>query len=188
MRVLMVDNYDSFTWNLVHYLEEMLEEELTVYRNDDPRLENLDAFDRIVLSPGPGLPKESAKLMDVIQYSAGRIPLLGICLGLQAITEHYGGTLKQLREVMHGLQRNCSILKNDPLFEGINSPFPAGRYHSWVADPATFPDVLEILAEDDEQQIMAIKHRSDPVYALQFHPESILTPAGKRMLKNWLTV
>jgi anthranilate synthase component 2 len=188
MRLLVVDNYDSFTWNLVHYLEELIQQPVTVRRNDNITPSEALQFDRIVLSPGPGLPAESGKLMEIIAASAGRIPLFGVCLGLQAIVEHYGGTLMQLETVMHGLQRNCRIIKNDLLFKNIEQEFSAGRYHSWVANPVDFPSDLEILAVDELNNIMAIRHKDQMVYAVQFHPESIMTPQGKLMLQNWLSI
>lgn len=188
MRLLVVDNYDSFTWNLVHYLEEQIQQPVTVRRNDAFKPEEALNYDRVVLSPGPGLPSESGKLMEIIAVSAGKIPLLGVCLGLQAIVEHYGGSLKQLETVMHGLQRKCIITKNDLLFNNIAAEFLAGRYHSWVANPETLPAELEVMAIDEMNNIMAIRHKNHPVYAVQFHPESIMTPEGKTMLRNWLAL
>ena len=187
MRLLVVDNYDSFTWNLVHYLEDLTGEKVSVKRNDEVNVADVKNYDRIVLSPGPGLPSESGNLMEIIaEATAKKIPLLGVCLGLQAITEHYGGRLLNLNKVMHGLQRDCLIMLEDEIFRDVPKHFPAGRYHSWVADPQGFPAALQILAKDEEGQIMAIRHVSDPVYALQFHPESVMTPDGKQMLSNWL--
>jgi anthranilate synthase component II len=186
MKLLMLDNYDSFTWNLVHYLEDILQLEVTVRRNNEFKAHEALAFDAIILSPGPGLPAESGNLMEVIRLCADKKPLLGVCLGLQAIVEHFGGRLSQLPAVMHGLQRNCTILEPSRIYKGVSSPFLAGRYHSWAADPHQLPACLKVTAQDEIGTIMSIEHHSLPIYAVQFHPESIMTPEGKKMLKNWL--
>lgn len=187
MRLLVVDNYDSFTWNLVHYLEDLTGEKVVVKQNDEVNAGDVENYDRIVLSPGPGLPSESGNLMAIIASAVTKkIPVLGVCLGLQAITEHYGGRLLNLNKVMHGLQRNCIITRPDNIFHKIATEFPAGRYHSWVADTEGFPDELEVIARDEDGHIMAIRHKIDPVYAVQFHPESVMTPDGKQLLSNWL--
>lgn len=186
MRLLLIDNYDSFTWNLVHYLEELIPDKITVIRNDEITPRQLSSFDRLILSPGPGLPSESGNLMESIAEAVEKMPVLGVCLGLQALVEHYGGKLMQLPTVVHGLQRDCHIVQDDPIFEDIPRKFAAGRYHSWVADRETFPSCFDILAVDELLAIMAIKHKTLPVYGLQFHPESIMTPDGKAILKNWL--
>jgi anthranilate synthase component 2 len=186
MRLLVIDNYDSFTFNLVHYLEELTESEVHVFRNDELDRVNIVDYDRLVISPGPGLPSESGKLMEFLGQALGKIPVLGVCLGLQAIVEKSGGRLFRLPEVLHGLQRNCRHYGNDPLFQNIPEKFSAGRYHSWVAEKNTIPSRLEVLARDDEGEIMAIRDKYFRVHAVQFHPESVLTPHGKQMLSNWL--
>lgn len=187
--LLLLDNYDSFTYNLVHYLQELMGEEVAVYRNDEIALEEVARFDRIVLSPGPGLPSESGILLPLIREYAERIPMLGVCLGHQAITEAFGGKLRQLDGVLHGLVRKVKVIGDEHgFFTGIESPFDTGRYHSWVPDEASFPAVLEVIANDDDGCIMALKHRRLPVYGVQFHPESVMTPCGKQLLANWLAL
>jgi anthranilate synthase component 2 len=187
--LLLLDNYDSFTYNLVHYLQELMGEEVAVHRNDQIPLEEVARFDRVVLSPGPGLPAESGIMMPLIRLYAGKIPMLGVCLGHQAITEAFGGGLRRLDGVLHGLVRQVHVTADEhELFEGIESPFDTGRYHSWVPDEATFPEVLQVIARDDDGCIMALKHRELPVYGVQFHPESVMTPCGKQMLANWLAL
>jgi anthranilate synthase/aminodeoxychorismate synthase-like glutamine amidotransferase len=186
MRLLVVDNYDSFTWNLVHYLEEIIEGDVTVLRNDELESVTVNDYDRVVISPGPGLPRESGKLMDFLGSVIGTIPVLGVCLGLQAIVEFSGGKLIRLPQVLHGLQRRCTHTGDDPLFLNIPFDFTAGRYHSWVADNATFPDILEVIARDEDQHVMALRNKRYRVHAVQFHPESVLTPEGKQMLFNWV--
>lgn len=186
MKVLVIDNYDSFTYNLVHYLEE-LNCEVTVYRNDEFELNSLNEFDKIVLSPGPGVPDEAGLLKEVIKTYAPTKSILGVCLGQQAIGEVFGGTLLNLDKVYHGVATQISIVKNDDaLFRGLNEKLDVGRYHSWVVNPEDFPEVLEITSVDDTGQIMSLKHKEWDVRGVQFHPESVLTPAGKTMLKNWI--
>lgn len=191
MKVVMIDNYDSFTYNLVHVVKE-LGADITVYRNDQFEIEALEGFDKIMLSPGPGIPCEAGKLMDVIRTYAGRKPILGICLGEQAIGEAFGGTLVNLSDVFHGVQTPAHLMtfgaeaKPDYIFEGLPADIPVGRYHSWVVDAATMPDNLEITATSDEGQVMALRHKTFDVRGIQFHPESVLTPDGKKMIGNWL--
>ncbi|AZQ45052.1 anthranilate synthase component II [Nonlabens ponticola] len=182
--ILVVDNYDSFTYNLVHYLED-LEATVTVYRNDEIEPEDTLSYDAIVLSPGPGIPKEAGNLMDIIETAKGKVPLLGICLGHQAITESYGGTIINLDKVYHGIATTMTHHGSD-LFAGIDEQFEAGRYHSWNALKSDFPKELEVTAIDEQGEIMALRHRELPIYGVQFHPESIMTPQGKIMLKNFL--
>lgn len=187
--LLLLDNYDSFTYNLVHYLQELMGEEVAVFRNDEIPLEEVARFDRIVLSPGPGLPSESGILLPLVREYAGKIPMLGVCLGHQAITEAFGGKLRRLDGVLHGLVRKVKVTGDQHgFFAGIESPFDTGRYHSWVPDEASFPDELEVIARDDDGCIMALKHRILPVYGVQFHPESVMTPCGKQLLANWLAL
>lgn len=185
MKVVIIDNYDSFTYNLAHLVKE-LGVEVTVLRNDKFRLEELDKFDRIILSPGPGIPSEAGLLLDVIRTYAGKKPMLGVCLGHQAIGEVFGGKLVNLSEVFHGVATEGNNLGNDPIFNGIPQRFTMGRYHSWVVDAQDFPSCLEITATSDEGQVMALRHREYDIHGIQFHPESVLTPDGAKMLSNWL--
>lgn len=185
MKVVIIDNYDSFTYNLAHLVKE-LGVEVTVLRNDKFRLEELDKFDRIILSPGPGIPSEAGLLLDVIRTYAGKKPMLGVCLGHQAIGEVFGGKLVNLSEVFHGVATEGNNLGNDPIFNGIPQRFTMGRYHSWVVDAQDFPSCLQITATSDEGQVMALRHREYDIHGIQFHPESVLTPDGAKMLSNWL--
>ncbi|MBP5457861.1 MAG: aminodeoxychorismate/anthranilate synthase component II [Paludibacteraceae bacterium] len=185
MKVALIDNYDSFTYNLYHLLRE-LEVEVTVYRNDQFRLEELQEFDKILLSPGPGIPSEAGLLMQVIKEYANRKPILGICLGEQAIGESFGGTLINLSEVFHGVQTPAHIVANDYIFEGLPKDILVGRYHSWVVEEKGLPDCLEIISTSDEGQIMALRHKKLDIRGIQFHPESVLTPEGKTIIKNWI--
>lgn len=185
-RIAIIDNYDSFTYNLLHYLEEITNEEVVVYFNDQVEIQELENFDALVISPGPGIPSEAGKTIEIIQYFGGKKPILGICLGHQAIAEAFGGSLRQLDQVLHGVVRVCSIKNDDELFTGISKTFETGRYHSWVPDEKSFPDCLQILATDDTNCIMILKHNEFNIYGMQFHPESIMTPVGKLLLKNWV--
>ncbi|MCQ2195139.1 MAG: aminodeoxychorismate/anthranilate synthase component II [Paludibacteraceae bacterium] len=185
MKVVLIDNYDSFTYNLYHLLRE-LEVDVTVFRNDQFQLNDLKAYDKIMLSPGPGIPSEAGLLMQVIKEYAGKKPILGICLGEQAIGESFGGTLVNLSEVFHGVQTPAHIVENDYIFEGLPKDIQVGRYHSWVVDAASIPNCLEITATSDEGQVMALRHKDHDIRGIQFHPESVLTPDGKTMIKNWV--
>ncbi|PRP65683.1 anthranilate synthase component II [Nonlabens agnitus] len=182
--ILVIDNYDSFTYNLVHYLED-LEANVTVMRNDKIAPEECLTYDAIILSPGPGVPREAGKLMEIIDTVKDTVPILGICLGHQAITEAFGGTIINLEKVYHGI---ATVMQHDnsAFFDGVDKQFEAGRYHSWNAQESDFPDVLQITARDENGQIMALKHKDLPIYGVQFHPESVMTPQGKTMLKNFL--
>jgi len=182
--VLVIDNYDSFTYNLVHYLED-LDAIVTVVRNDKIEPRDCLNYDAIVLSPGPGIPKEAGRLMEIIETAKNQVPLLGICLGHQAITEAFGGTIVNLEKVYHGIATTMQHEGNE-LFTGVDYEFEAGRYHSWNAQESDFPDVLQITARDEHDQIMGLKHKDLPIYGVQFHPESVMTPQGKTMLKNFL--
>jgi anthranilate synthase component 2 len=185
-KVLVIDNYDSFTYNLVHYLED-LDCEVTVYRNDEFELDEVKNFDKILLSPGPGIPDEAGLLKEVIKTYATTKSILGICLGQQAIAEIFGGSLLNLEKVYHGVATNVTILvENEKLFESLNKQIEVGRYHSWVVDTKNFPEVLEITSVDDNGQIMSLRHKTLDVRGVQFHPESILTPFGKKILENWV--
>lgn len=183
-KILVIDNYDSFTYNLVHYLEE-LGCEVIVIRNDQLTLEEVDAFDKIVLSPGPGIPDEAGLLKQIIEKYAPTKSIFGVCLGQQAIAEVFGGSLINLDEVYHGIATKINITKEDVLFVGIPNEIEVGRYHSWVVNP-NLPDSLEATSVDKNGQIMSLRHKTYDVRAVQFHPESVLTPQGKKMLENWL--
>lgn len=185
MKIVIIDNYDSFTYNLAHLVKE-LDTEVTVFRNDQFQLSELDRFDKIILSPGPGIPSEAGLLMDVIRKYAGRKPMLGVCLGHQAIGEAFGAKLTNLSEVFHGVATPCTQFGNDPIFEGLPKRIEIGRYHSWVVDKSGFPDCLDITAVSDDGQIMGLKHKNYDIRGIQFHPESVLTPDGKKMIQNWL--
>ena len=185
MKVVIIDNYDSFTYNLSHLVKE-LGAEVTVLRNDQFRLEDLEEYSKIILSPGPGIPSEAGLLLDVIRTYAGRKPILGVCLGHQAIGEVFGAKLENLSDVFHGVATPCHIIAEDPVFSGMPADITIGRYHSWVVSREGFPDCLEITAVSDEGQIMALRHRQLNVRGIQFHPESVLTPDGKKMLQNWM--
>ena len=184
MKVLVIDNYDSFTYNLVYYLEE-LDCDVVVKRNDQLTLNQVNAFDKIVLSPGPGIPDEAGLLKEIIKEYAPTKSILGVCLGQQAIGEVFGATLTNLEKVYHGVATPVQIIAEDVMFDGISNPMIVGRYHSWVVEGA-LPDSIEILAEDENGQVMAIRHKTFNVRGVQFHPESVLTPQGKKLLKNWL--
>lgn len=184
-KVIIIDNYDSFTYNLVHYLED-LNAEVTVFRNDEFELNELEKFDKILLSPGPGIPEEAGLLLDVIKKYASSKSILGICLGQQAIGEVFGGSLINLEKVYHGVASKVKITKEDSLFNNLPTEFEIGRYHSWVINPDDFPEDLEITSVDENGEIMSIRHKTLDVKGVQFHPESILTPNGKKILENWL--
>lgn len=180
----MIDNYDSFTYNLVHYLED-LDCEVVVKRNDQLELEEVEAFEEIVLSPGPGIPNEAGLLKPIIKTYAASKRIFGVCLGQQAIAEVFGGSLVNLEQVYHGVATTIAIAENDYIFKGLPDSIEVGRYHSWVVDK-DLPDVLSATAFDENGQIMSLKHNAYDVRAVQFHPESVLTPHGKQLLKNWL--
>lgn len=187
MKTVIIDNYDSFTYNLSHLVKE-LGAEVCVVRNDRFNLDDIDAFDKIILSPGPGIPSEAGLLLDVIRRYAGRKPILGVCLGHQAIGEAFGGMLENLSEVFHGVATPCHIIAEDPLFKGIAPDFEVGRYHSWVVSRENFPDCLEVTAVSDEGQVMALRHRTMEIHGIQFHPESVLTPEGRIIIQNFLAL
>jgi anthranilate synthase component II len=185
MKVLVIDNYDSFTYNLVHYLED-LNCDVTVTRNDKLDLEDVKPFDKIVLSPGPGIPDEAGLLKAIIETYAPTKSILGVCLGQQAIGEVFGGTIINLNEVYHGVATNITITANDEsLFNGLNKTIEVGRYHSWVVD-TNLPESLEATSIDSNGQIMSLRHKVYDVKGVQFHPESVLTPHGKKILNNWV--
>lgn len=184
-RVVIIDNYDSFTYNLAHLVKQ-LGAKVEVFRNDQFTLNQLERFTKIILSPGPGIPEEAGLLMDVIRTYAGRKPMLGVCLGHQAIAEVFGGKLVNLKEVYHGIATEGTQFGNDPIFSGLPKRIVMGRYHSWVVDRAGFPDCLKVTAMSDDGQIMALRHRNYNIHGIQFHPESVLTPEGATIVRNWL--
>lgn len=184
--ILLLDNYDSFTYNLLHVVKELGATNIEVFRNDEISLEEVERFDKIILSPGPGIPEEAGLLLPIIRKYAPTKSILGVCLGHQAIGEAFGAALENLTEVYHGVQTPINILKEDVLFKGLGHEIPVGRYHSWVVSREDFPECLEITAESREGQIMALRHRTYNVHGIQFHPESVLTPQGKEIIKNFL--
>jgi len=187
MKILVIDNYDSFVYNLVHYIE-AFDCTVHVVRNNQFDLELLDGYDKILLSPGPGIPDEAGLLKTVIKKYAGKKPILGVCLGQQAIAEVFGGTLINLKEVFHGVATMTHILVDDePLFKDLEKEIEVGRYHSWVVSSEGFPDALEITSVDENGQIMSLRHREFDLRGVQFHPESVLTPSGKKIIQNWIT-
>lgn len=185
MKIVIIDNYDSFTYNLSHLLKE-LGADVTVVRNDKFELKDLEQYDKIVLSPGPGIPSEAGLLLDVIRTYAGRKPILGVCLGHQAIGEVFGASLENLKEVYHGVQIEGTQLGNDYIFEGLPERVMMGRYHSWVVAKDSVPECLEVTAMSDDGEIMAMRHRQYDIHGIQFHPESVLTPEGKTIVGNFL--
>lgn len=185
MKIVIIDNYDSFTYNLSHLLKE-LGAEVDVVRNDKFELKDLEQYDKIVLSPGPGIPSEAGLLLDVIHTYAGRKPILGVCLGHQAIGEVFGASLENLKEVYHGVQTEGTQLGNDYIFEGLPERVMMGRYHSWVVAKDSVPECLEVTAMSDDGEIMAMRHRQYDIHGIQFHPESVLTPEGKTIVGNFL--
>ena len=186
MNIIVIDNYDSFTFNLVHYLEE-LDCTVTVKRNDQFDLGEIAHYDKIVLSPGPGIPDEAGLLKAVIKKYAKTKPMLGVCLGHQAIAEVFGGTLSNLTTVFHGVASSISVTQEDPLFKGLPASFDVGRYHSWVVNKP-LPEGFVLLAEEENGQVMAFKHDTYPIYGVQFHPESIMSEHGHQILKNFLEI
>ena len=183
--VLIVDCHDSFVYNLVQLVRECGAVPHLV-SCDEVEVERVDHYDRVLLSPGPGLPREAGRLLDVVRRASGRVPVLGVCLGLQAIAEVFGGRLRQLAEVYHGIASPCHITADGALFYGLENPFVVGRYHSWVVDRTGLPACLEITAQSPDGEIMALRHRTLDVRGVQFHPESILTPTGRELMANWL--
>ncbi len=184
-KVLVIDNYDSFTYNLVHYLED-LDCEVTVKRNDQLHLDEVEAFDKIVLSPGPGIPDEAGLLKPIIKHYAATKSILGVCLGQQAIGEVFGGTLINLETVFHGVATKVTrCVEDEPLFSGLDKTIEVGRYHSWVVN-ANLPEALEATSYDENGHVMSLRHREYDVKGVQYHPESVLTPHGKQILKNWV--
>lgn len=186
MKIAIIDNYDSFTYNIAHLVNE-LGAEVTVMRNDKFALEQLAGFDKLILSPGPGIPQEAGMLLEVIAHYHKQKPILGICLGHQAIGTSFGAQLTNLSNVFHGVTSQCHLTSEyDYIFQDIDPIFTIGRYHSWIIDSDHLPSCLAVTAVDDEGKIMAVKHREFDIHGIQFHPESILTPDGKQIVRNWL--
>ena len=186
MKVLIIDNYDSFTYNLVHMVQNILNKKVDVIRNDKLDLNKIAEYDKIILSPGPGVPDNAGMLKDVIKKYAPTISILGVCLGQQAIAEVFGASLLNMSHIYHGVATEIHIKKTDSLFEGISETFLAGRYHSWVVSNKNLPDDIEVTALDSENQIMAIRHKKYDVKGVQFHPESVLTESGEQIIRNFL--
>ena len=191
MKILVFDNYDSFTYNLVHVVEKIIHGKVDVYRNDKISLEKVNDYDKIIISPGPGLPSESGLLLPLIKEYASSKSILGVCLGQQAIAESFGGKLINLQTVYHGVATKIKInekrtqSEND-IFKSLPNELEVGRYHSWIVDKEDFPEELEITAEDENGYIMALRHKKLDVQGVQFHPESVLTPDGEKIMQNWL--
>jgi anthranilate synthase component II len=185
LKILLIDNYDSFTYNLAHYFEN-LDCEVKVVRNDAVNLESLQLFDKLVLSPGPGLPKDANQLMKVIEFAVGKMPVFGVCLGFQAIVEHFKGTLFNQEEVKHGISEACVFQNNSKLFQDLPINFEVGLYHSWGANEKDFPENLRITARTEKNVIMAFEDNALAVCGVQFHPESILTDHGIKIVENFI--
>ncbi len=208
MKILVFDNYDSFTYNLVHLVEKITNEKVDVFRNDELPMEKVKVYDKIILSPGPGIPSEAGMLLPLIREYAASKSILGVCLGHQAIGEAFGGTLTNLSTVFHGVATKIKVIGHESktldresathhspftthhspsVFENLPDELEVGRYHSWVVDEKNFPSELEITARDANNYIMALRHKTYDIQGVQFHPESVLTPDGEKMLRNWLT-
>lgn len=189
MKILVIDNYDSFTYNLVHYIKQITHEQVDVVRNDKIELDAIKAYDKILISPGPGIPDEAGITKDLINTYAAEKSILGVCLGHQAIGEVFGASLINLNKVYHGLSTPVKIIEaNNPLFQKVPSEFEGGRYHSWIVDENGLPDSLIVTAVDDENKIMGVRHASYNVHGVQFHPESVLTAPGLQIIENWLNL
>ena len=186
MKILVFDNYDSFTYNLVQMIEQIVGSEVDVFRNDKIALEDIEKYDKIILSPGPGIPEEGGILLDVIKKYAPTKSIFGVCLGQQAIAEAFGGSLINLSEIYHGVATEATQTKEHKIFNNLPENLEVGRYHSWAVNPDDFPEELEITSVDKNGMIMSLKHKTYDVHAVQYHPESILTPDGKQILENFL--
>jgi len=187
MKILVFDNYDSFTYNLVHLVEKIMHQKVDVFRNDQIALEQVKAYDKIILSPGPGIPEEAGLLLPLIKEYASSKSILGVCLGHQAIGEAFGGTLVNLDKVYHGIATPITITNpQSKLLQGLGETIEVGRYHSWIVSEKGFPAELEITAVDNNGFIMGLQHKTFDVQGVQFHPESVLTPDGEKIMRNWL--
>ena len=190
-KILVFDNYDSFTYNLVHFVEKIMHQRVDVFRNDQIPMERVKDYDKIILSPGPGIPEEAGMLLPLIKEYASSKSILGVCLGHQAIGEAFGGKLINLSTVYHGVATKIQVGSREsgvrsPLFEGLPDDIEAGRYHSWIVSDENFPEELEVTARDNNNYIMGLQHKKYDVQGVQFHPESVLTPDGETILRNWL--
>lgn len=186
MKLLVLDNYDSFTYNLVYIIRDLgYGAQMDIYRNDKISIDSVDLYDKVLLSPGPGVPEDAGIMPELLKRYSPTKDILGVCLGHQAIGEAFGSSLINLTEVVHGVASKVKI-QPDSLFEGVPETFTVGRYHSWVIDESTLPDSLEVIGKTPDGQIMAVRHSSYKVKGVQFHPESILTEHGVRMMQNWL--
>jgi len=199
LRILVFDNYDSFTYNLVHLVEKITHQKVDVFRNDEIALEKVKGYDKIILSPGPGIPEEAGLLLPLIKEYASTKSILGVCLGHQAIGQAFGGTLTNLSTVFHGVATKIKVGSQEPrvgsisnsrfnLFNGLPNEIEVGRYHSWVVDDKDFPSALEVTSRDANNFIMSLQHKTYDVQGVQFHPESVLTPDGEKIMKNWLSL
>lgn len=186
MKVLIIDNYDSFTYNLAYLVRSVTGKQPEVKRNDCFEMQEVQGYDKLLLSPGPGVPSEAGRMMELLEEYSSTKSILGICLGHQAIASCYGATLTNMVRVVHGRATMVKQVGRDSLFDAVPEEFNAGRYHSWVVDRARLPECLEVTAEDEKGMVMALRHRSHDVKGLQFHPESVMTPEGKQIISNWL--
>jgi len=186
MKILILDNYDSFTYNLLHIVKSLGYTDVDVIRNDKIKMEDIQQYDKIILSPGPGIPSEAGLLLPLIKKYAGKKPILGVCLGHQAVGEAFGANLTNLENVYHGVTSNIRKTSNDYILNGLSDEFEVGRYHSWIVSDKNLPDCLQITAIDDSNHIMAMKHKELDIHGVQFHPESVLTPAGEVIISNFL--
>lgn len=187
MKILVFDNYDSFTYNLVHLVEKIMHDKVDVYRNDQVDLEKIKEYDKVILSPGPGIPSEAGLLLPLIKTYASSKSILGVCLGHQAIGEAFGGELHNLSTVFHGVATPVDIINSEaPLFRGLDKSIVVGRYHSWVISDDNWPAEMEVTARDSNGYIMALQHKTFNLQGVQFHPESVLTPDGEKIMRNWL--
>ena len=186
MKILVFDNYDSFTYNLVQIIEQIVGEKVDVFRNDQIPLEDIEKYDKIILSPGPGIPEEAGILLELIKKYAPTKSIFGVCLGQQAIAEAFGGSLINLSEIYHGVATESNQIKEHSIFKNLPKTLEVGRYHSWAVNPENFPEELEITSIDNNGMIMSLKHKTYDVHAVQYHPESILTPNGREILENFL--
>ena len=189
MKILIFDNYDSFTYNLVHLVEKIIHEKVDVYRNDQIALEKVKEYDKIILSPGPGIPEEAGLLLPLIKEYASTKSILGVCLGHQAIGQAFGGKLINLNTVYHGVATDCQLSTgNSQLFKNLPDHITIGRYHSWIVSDKDLPEELEVTARDENSYIMGLQHKTFDVQGVQFHPESVLTPDGEKIMRNWLNM
>jgi anthranilate synthase component 2 len=186
MKVLLLDNYDSFTYNIAQIINQTNICKLDIIKNDKIEIKQVAFYDKILLSPGPDIPKKSGKMMQIIEQFYDKIPILGICLGMQAIVQCFGGDIYNMKNIFHGIKENITIRNNSLIFSGLDNTFTAGLYHSWAVSKKNFPKELKITALSSKGIIMAIEHNDFPVYGVQFHPESYMTPKGKKIIENWL--